>query len=342
MCSSRPTVWSQMVDSQARFAGRCAGRQGQSAHGRHRSRHRRRAQGDREPRPDLLADRWSTNSSDVARAITTAGELATGAVNKSLKDLEQTLAHRHRPVASGLDHRRHRDAGNQQDPAHRYAWRCSNACVKATSCCRKSSPAPTTTSTRWSARWSPAWRTSCPTMNDVTVAQRRGYPDAGRTAHRVQLQDRRRPWRISARCRRSSKAMARRSWMPPALVEQSNRTTTTSRRRTQGAAGIAGHHHRSAHHRSRSAPRPASPACSTNRWPPPKSAPATSPASCAETAGSGLGSDQPPVRSRAHRRRRRTPRRPRSHERTLPAGHPRSRCDVQAVGRQVRRRSCTA
>ena len=49
-----------------------------------------------------------------------AGDLATGAVAKSLKDLEAVVAFGHRPVASGLDRRRHRNAGDQQDPAHRY------------------------------------------------------------------------------------------------------------------------------------------------------------------------------------------------------------------------------
>ena len=73
-----------------------------------------------ESRGQTFSQTMLTNGTDVARTITTAGELATGAVNKSLKDLEQTSQHRHRAVAPGLDRRRHRNAGDQQDPAHRH------------------------------------------------------------------------------------------------------------------------------------------------------------------------------------------------------------------------------
>src|ERR1700685_782014 len=41
-----------------------------------------------ETRGQAFSQSMSTNGSDVARIITSAGELATGAVNKSLKDLE--------------------------------------------------------------------------------------------------------------------------------------------------------------------------------------------------------------------------------------------------------------
>src|SRR5260221_10491881 len=42
-----------------------------------------------EPRGQTFSQSMFSNGSDVARTITSAGELATGAVNKSLKDLEQ-------------------------------------------------------------------------------------------------------------------------------------------------------------------------------------------------------------------------------------------------------------
>ena len=73
-----------------------------------------------ETRGQVFTQSMSAHGSEVARSITTAGEFATGSVAKSLKDIEAVDAFGHRPVAPGFDRGRHRNAGDQQDPAHRY------------------------------------------------------------------------------------------------------------------------------------------------------------------------------------------------------------------------------
>ena len=104
---------------QARLAGRGDRRQGQPAHRGHRPHHRRRAEGDRRqglhlrPVDDQQLGRHRPHDQHRERG-------------RDRRDQQVAEGHRtdqpqrDRPVAAGFGRGRHRDAGNQQDAAHRH------------------------------------------------------------------------------------------------------------------------------------------------------------------------------------------------------------------------------
>ena len=115
-----------------------------------------------ETRGQAFSQSMATNGADVARndhlrrrsRHRRGGQVAEGP--------RAVVALGDRPVAPGLDRGRHRDAGDQQDPAHRHGGAVRAAARRQHPAAGSARPAPTTISTRWSARWSPAWPTSCP------------------------------------------------------------------------------------------------------------------------------------------------------------------------------------
>ena len=244
------------------------------------------------------------------------------------------LAHRDRAVAPGLDRRRHRDAGDQQDPAHRYG-----RAVRAAA--RRQHPAAGSADRRPRQPQLAGARAGHPRgrlrlrHERRHLAQRRRDPDAGRPAHGVQHQDRRRRWRISARCPASSTPTARRwsrpqPWSSRATATPPPRSPTARRRWNRWSRpsicappiSISGCR--------------ASPACSMNRWRRPRSARATSPAwwrrPPAPARPRSAGSSRRSAANAEEERRLTTD----ADARDLSAGHAGSGCDVQAVRGQVR------
>ncbi len=156
-----------------------------------------------------------------------------------------------RPVAPGLDRGRDRDAGNQQDPAHRHG-----RAVRAAA--RRQYPAAGSADRRprqpqfAGARAGHARGRLRVRHERRHLAQRRRDPDAGRPADRLQRQDRQGAGRSRLAVR-----PVRDPWQGPGRSRRGGRAEQPQHhrlgRRAQGDAGIAGHHDRSAHHRSRSA-----------------------------------------------------------------------------------------
>ncbi len=114
-------------------------------------RHRRDAQGDRVE--GLCLHRHDDEPGEMARMINGASEIATAAVQQVAEGDAGDDVLGDRAVAPRRHLGRQRDAGSQQGPAQRHASRCSNACAKATSCCRKCSRAPMPTCRRSNRRW---------------------------------------------------------------------------------------------------------------------------------------------------------------------------------------------
>ena len=89
MCSSRPIVWRRSSTAGAvRWSRRSTSKTTQLATDIDRV--TADALKSIETRGQAFSQSMSTNGSEVARNITSAGDLATGAVSKSLKDLEQS------------------------------------------------------------------------------------------------------------------------------------------------------------------------------------------------------------------------------------------------------------
>ena len=168
----------------------------------------------------------TTHGSDVARTITSAGEIATGAVRQVAEGTRAVLAHGDRPVASGVDRGRHRDAGNQQDPAHRHG-----GAVRAAA--RRQHPAAGSAHRRARQPELAGARAGDPRgrlrlrHERRHLAQRRRHPDAGRPATVFNSKTTRALedlGSLSSQFETHGRALAEAA----AVVEQSNRSTTTS------------------------------------------------------------------------------------------------------------------
>ena len=276
----------------------------------------------------------STNGTDVARTITSAGELATGAVNKSLKDLEQAS------LVGAFDQSRQVSIAAVTEMQETSKILCCDTVAlferlrEGNILCRKCSPARTTLlfapTGRPPAR--PISRPPSATSAHATALR----PSAGRSAHDLQRQDlegagRSRlafqpvRWSPASRWstlrRWSSKATA----LPPlpspnasrCWNRRSPRSTCESSISISVCRGFIG-------------PLDESPAAAEER--------ARDIARVvAETAGAGsaaISRQFELVRAAAEESARADGRR---HERNLPAEYPGNRRDVQAVCRQVRR-----
>ena len=131
-----------------------------------------------------------------------------------------------RPVASGLDRRRHRNAGDQQDPAHRYG-----GAVRAAA--RRQHPAAGSADRRPRQPQLAGARAGDPRGRLRVRHERRHLPqrgrhaDPGRPAHRLQQQDLEGAGgsrRTVERVREHGKELVEAA----GVVEQANRTTSTS------------------------------------------------------------------------------------------------------------------
>ena len=318
---------------QARFAGRGARRQDHPAHDRHRPRHRRRAEVDRDPRPGVLAidgdQRLRRRAHHHLRRRTRhrrGSQVAEGP--------RAVVALGDRPVAPGLDRGRHRNAGDQQDPAHRHGRAVRAAARRQHPAAGSADRRPRQPQLAGARAGDPRGRLRV-RHERRHLAQRRRHPDAGRPVDRLQHQDRRRRWKISARCRASSSITARRWSMPrpwsnrptappptsvaerksqlESLVTTIDLRTTDLDQRLSRFTGLLDELLAAAEERARDIARVV-----------------------AETAGAGsaaISRQFEAVRAAAEDERQQTARR---HERAVPAEHRGNRCDVQAVDREVR------
>ena len=241
------------------------------------------------------------HGSDVARTITSAGELATGAVNKSLKDLEQSSRaaidqSRQVSIAAVTEMQETSKILRTDTVALFERLREGNILLQEvlTGAHDNLNSLERALVTRVADFVS--------AMNDVTSrngAATQTLEDQltvfnDKTARALEDLN-----ALSSQFDAHGKALVEAA----AVVEQANRTTTDLRRRAQVDAGIAGHHHRSAHRRSRPAAVALHRACSMNRLRLPRSAPATSPASWRRPPA--------PARPRSAASSRRCARRPR-------------------------------
>ena len=227
-----------------------------------------------ETRGQAFSQSMSTNGADVARSINSAGDLATGAVSQVAQGSRAGLALGDRPVASGLDRGRHRDAGDQQDPAHRHGRPVRAAARGQHPAAGSAHRRPRQPQLAGARAGDPCRRLR---LGDERrhLAQRRRHADAGRPVDRVQFQDLQGAGRPRLAVEPSSIPTAAR-WSRPRL--SSSRATRTPPLRLPNA--------RARWNRwsppSTCAPPistsgcRASPACSMNCWRLPKNAPATS------------------------------------------------------------------
>ncbi len=172
-----------------------------------------------ETRGQAFSQSMSTHGSEVARTITTAGDLATGAVAKSLKDLEQASRSaidqsRQVSIAAVTEMQETSKILRTDTVALFERLREGNILLQEvlTGAHDNLNSLERALVTRVADFVS--------AMNDVTVPQRRRHADAGRPAHRLQQPRPRRRWRISARCRASSRSHGK------ALVEAAARGRT--------------------------------------------------------------------------------------------------------------------
>ena len=187
MCSSRPTVWRRSSTAAAvRWSRRSAPRPAQLTTDIDRV--TADALKSIETRGQAFSQSMTTHGSEVARTITSAGDLATGAVAKSLKDLEQSSRVGDRPVASGLDRGRHRNAGDQQDPAHRHGRAVRAAARRQHPAAGSADRRPRQPQLAGARAGDPRGRLRV-RHERRHLAQRRRHADAGRPAHRLQQQD---------------------------------------------------------------------------------------------------------------------------------------------------------
>ena len=204
-----------------------------------------------ETRGQAFSQSMSTNGADVARSINSAGDLATGAVSKSLKDLEQASRSaidqsRQVSIAAVTEMQETSKILRTDTVALFERLREGNILLQEvlTGAHDNLNSLERALVTRVADFVS--------AMNDVT--SRNGV--ATQT-----LED-----QLTVFNSKTGKALedlgslssqfdthGRALVEAAAVVEQSNRNTTASRHRTQVDAGIAGHHHRPAHRRSRSA-----------------------------------------------------------------------------------------
>ncbi len=153
MSTSRPSG-SADHRRQARYAGGSPRRQGQPAFGRHRACDFGGAEVDRSAWTGVLAiddGQWLRGCA--------YHQFGRRARHRRAQQVDQgpriVVARGHRPVAPGFDCGRDRDAGNQQDPAHRYGRAVRAPARGQHPAAGSADRRPTTTSTRSNARWSP-------------------------------------------------------------------------------------------------------------------------------------------------------------------------------------------
>ena len=192
-----------------------------------------------------------TNGSDVARTITSAGELATGAVGKSLKDLEQASRaaidqSRQVSIAAVTEMQETSKILRTDTVALFERLREGNILLQEvlTGAHDNLNSLERALVTRVADFVS--------AMNDVT--SRNGVATQTLEDQLTVFNSKTtKALEDSARCRASSRPTARLWSRPQPWSNRANRTTTTSVAERKSHAGIAGHHHRSAYHRSRSA-----------------------------------------------------------------------------------------
>ena len=161
------------------------------------------------------------------------------------------LARGDRPVASGLDRGGDRNAGDQQDPAHRHG-RAVRAAARRQHPVAGSADRRPRQSQFAGARAGHARGRLRVRHERRHLAQRRRDPDAGRPVEVFNaktakaLED---LGSLSGQFETHGKALVEAA----AVVEQSNRNTTASVAERKAALESLVTHHRSAHHRSRSA-----------------------------------------------------------------------------------------
>ena len=288
-----------------------------------------------ETRGQAFSQSMATNGSDVARNITSAGDLATGAVAKSLKDLEQSSRSaidqsRQVSIAAVTEMQETSKILRTDTVALFERLREGNILLQEvlTGAHDNLNSLERALVTRVADFVS--------AMNDVTSRNGVATQTLEDQFDGLQRQDRRRRWRISASCRASSSTHGRALVEAAAVVEQSNRNTTASiaerkatlellvttidlrttdlDQRLSRFTGLLDELLAAAEERARDIARVV-----------------------AETAGAGsaaISRQFEAVRAAAEER---APPDARCDERTVPAEHRRNRCDVQAVDREVRR-----
>ena len=204
-----------------------------------------------ETRGQAFSQSMATNGSEVARTITSAGDLATGAVAKSLKDLEQSSRSaidqsRQVSIAAVTEMQETSKILRTDTVALFERLREGNILLQEvlTGAHDNLNSLERALVTRVADFVS--------AMNDVT--SRNGVAtqtlEDQLTVFNAKtgkaLED---LGSLSSQFETHGRALVEAA----AVVEQSNRSTTTSVAERKAHAGIAGHHHRSAHHRSRSA-----------------------------------------------------------------------------------------
>ena len=257
-----------------------------------------------ETRGQAFSQSMLSHGSDVARTITSAGELATGAVNKSLKDLEQSSRaaidqSRQVSIAAVTEMQETSKILRTDTVALFERLREGNILLQEvlTGAHDNLNSLERALVTRVADFVS--------AMNDVTSRNGVATQTLEDQLTVFNSQDLEGAGGSRRAVRASSSSTARR-WSRPR--PWSNRATAPPPPRSPSAsrAGIAGHHHRSAHHRSRSAAvalhRPARRIAGGGRRARPRY----------RARGGGnrrrrLGRDQPPVRGGARRGRRRAP-----------------------------------
>ena len=141
-----------------------------------------------ETRGQAFSQSMSTHGSEVARTHHHRGRSRHRRGGQVAEGYRAVVAFGHRPVASGFDRGRHRNAGDQQDPAHRY-----RRAVRAPA--RRQHPAAGSADRRPRQPQLAGARAGDPRgrlrVGDERrhFAQRHRDPDAGRPADRLQQQD---------------------------------------------------------------------------------------------------------------------------------------------------------
>ncbi len=265
-----------------------------------------------ETRGQAFSQTMMGNGSEVARTINSASEMATGAVGKSLKDLEQASRSaidqsRQVSIAAVTEMQETSKILRTDTVALFERLREGNILLQEvlTGAHDNLNSLERALVTRVADFVS--------AMNDVTSRNGAATQNAGRPAQRLQHEDHAGaagPRRAVDPVRRARQGTGRSRAGGRGEQQEHHRFA----RRTQAGAGIA-------RHRPSTCARPistsgcrASPACSMNRWPPPKSVPATSPASSRRPPA--------PVRPRSPASSRRCARPPRKeHRQTIDAMH---------------------